>query len=153
MVKARQLDGFSKTCGAHKIGKQFLSAARKVVRESAEFETQGITKYKKMTERTLEVLLMRSLPKVLMKKGIVANQVRDGNQTVADIALSSSNHVKGGMVIELKKDDAKSQLKGEVQLKGYMLTGSTKYKYGMLLVFPGVKPDEKKVWAQYYQRP
>ena len=48
---------------------------------------------------------MRRLPRNLLRRGVVANQVRNDRGGVADITISSDREFRGGMVIELKVDD------------------------------------------------
>ena len=147
---AKRIDSFNKNSGAKALAKQFLTSARKVVREAKDNESEGILRYSSITERTLEVLLVTNLPKSLLKRGVVANQVRDKDRDVADIVVRSSHSVKGGLVIELKRTDAANLEKGVTQLRRYMQQ-PPRYAYGMLLVFPKETPDASKIRVLYFQ--
>lgn len=147
---AKRIDSFNKNSGAKALAKQFLTSARKVVREAQDNESEGILRYSSITERTLEVLLVTNLPKSLLKRGVVANQVRDKDRDVADIVVRSSHSVKGGLVIELKRTDAANLEKGVTQLRRYMQQ-PPRYAYGMLLVFPKETPDASKIRVLYFQ--
>ena len=149
----REENGFDRNTRAFEIARQFQRAARAVVREAQELDE--FVSYNGMTERTLEVLLMRRLPRNLLRRGVVANQVRNDRGGVADITISSDREFRGGMVIELKVDDRPNPTgRGEQQLKSYMIPKNGReyyYKYGILLVFPKETPDVNGVRAWYYQ--
>ena len=149
----REENGFDRNTRAFEIARQFQRAARAVVREAQELDE--FVSYNGMTERTLEVLLLRRLPRNLLRRGVVANQVRNDRGGVADITISSDRGFRGGMVIELKVNDRPNPTgRGEEQLKSYMIPSHARrprYKYGILLVFPKRAPDVNRVRAWYYQ--
>ena len=142
-----ELREFNKGSGAWTLAKEFVKASRKIMKAYTELEKQGRLKYATVHERTLEVDLMKTLPKTLTES-VCANQQRDHKQTIADITVRSSNKVKGGMVIELKKADG-IKSSHETQVKKYMRF-KPKYKYGMLLVFPKKTPAQR-VMVRYYR--
>ena len=148
---SRKENGFGRNTSAFEIAKQVKRAARAVVREAQGRGNQ--VRYNRMTERTLEVLLMRALPRDLLARG--ADQVRNERGGVADITINPHLEFRGGMVVELKVNDRPNPTRrGEQQLKSYMIPKNGReyyYKYGILLVFPKKKPDVNGVRAWYYQ--
>ena len=150
---SRRENGFDRNTQAFRIAEQFERAARRVVRTAQEHDNH--VSYNRMTERTLEVLLMRELPRKLLERGVVAHQVRNERGGVADITIDPDAQFRGGMVVELKVNDRPNPTRrGEEQLKSYMIPRYGReycYKYGILLVFPKRTPDVNGVRAWYYQ--
>ena len=149
----REENGFDRNTQAFEIARQFQRAARAVVREAQELDE--FVSYNGMTERTLEVLLMRELRPGFLSRGVVAHQVPNDRGGVADITIDPDLGFRGGMVIELKVNDRPNPTRrGEQQLKSYMIPKWGRqywYRYGILLVFQKETPDVNRVRAWYYQ--